>query len=99
MIPEGALTDFYLESFRAVLEEEPHERDELMATARVFLDTQGQIGETAKRLYVHRNTVSYRLNKYEQLTRRSLRDSNDSLRFRIAFLIGELLQEGQTRRA
>ncbi|MDF2937314.1 MAG: PucR family transcriptional regulator [Paenibacillaceae bacterium] len=95
MIPEGALTDFYLESFRAVLEEEPHERDELMATARVFLDTQGQIGETAKRLFVHRNTVSYRLNKYEQLTRRSLRDSNDSLRFRIAFLIGELLQEGQ----
>lgn len=94
MIPEGALTDFYLESFRAVLEEEPHERDELMATARVFLDTQGQIGETAKRLFVHRNTVSYRLNKYEQLTRRSLRDSNDSLRFRIAFLIGELLQEG-----
>ncbi|MNC70709.1 Purine catabolism regulatory protein [compost metagenome] len=81
------------------MEEEPHERDELMATARVFLDTQGQIGETAKRLYVHRNTVSYRLNKYEQLTRRSLRDSNDSLRFRIAFLIGELLQEGQTRRA
>lgn len=93
MIPEGVLGNFYLESFQAVLKEEPHERDELMATARVFLETQAQIGETAKRLFIHRNTVSYRLNKYEQLTRRSLRDSGDSLRFRIAFLIGDLLEE------
>ncbi|GAB7054583.1 MULTISPECIES: PucR family transcriptional regulator [unclassified Paenibacillus] len=93
MIPQEALGDFYKESFHALLEIDFREREELMNTARVFLETHGQIAETAKRLFIHRNTVAYRLHKYEQLTRRSLRDPNDSLRFRLAFLIDKVLED------
>lgn len=91
MVPDVALTDFYQETFQAILETDDRERQDLMDTARVFLETQGQIGETAKRLFVHRNTVAYRLAKFEQLTRCNLRDPDDSLRLRLAFLAEKLL--------
>ncbi|WP_199617629.1 PucR family transcriptional regulator [Paenibacillus alkalitolerans] len=87
MIPQDVLHDFYRDSFQALLDLEEHERKELMNTAKVFLEMQCQITETSKRLFIHRNTVAYRLNKFEQLTCRSLRDPNDSLRLRLAYLI------------
>ncbi|MNW57448.1 Purine catabolism regulatory protein [compost metagenome] len=90
MVPEVALTDFCQETFQGLMEADSRERIDLMDTARVFLETQGQIAETAKRLFVHRNTVAYRLAKFEQLTRCNLRDPGDSLRFRLAFLAEEL---------
>lgn len=90
MVPEVALTDFCQETFQGLMEADFRERVDLMDTARVFLETQGQIAETAKRLFVHRNTVAYRLAKFEQLTRCNLRDPGDSLRFRLAFLAEEL---------
>ncbi|MNZ79548.1 Purine catabolism regulatory protein [compost metagenome] len=90
MVPDVALTDFCQETFQGLLEVDSREKADLMDTARVFLETQGQIAETAKRLFVHRNTVAYRLTKFEQLTRCSLRDPGDSLRFRLAFLAEKL---------
>ncbi|MBN2980037.1 PucR family transcriptional regulator [Cohnella algarum] len=90
MIPKEARRDFVAESFRPLANVEPGEREELLNTARAFLETQGQIAETAKRLYIHRNTVAYRMAKFEKLTGRSLRDPNDSLRLRLAFLLREL---------
>lgn len=91
MVPEVALTDFYQETFQAIMRIDARERTDLMDTARVYLETQGQIGETAKRLFVHRNTVAYRLEKFEHLTRCHLRDPDDSLRLRLAFLAEKLL--------
>lgn len=93
MIPQEALSDFYKESFHTLLKIDSCEREELMNTVRVFLETHGQIAETAKRLFIHRNTVAYRLNKFEQLTHRNLRDPNESLRFRLAFVIDKVLED------
>ncbi|MGO4076400.1 helix-turn-helix domain-containing protein, partial [Staphylococcus aureus] len=45
------------------------------------------ISETAKRLSIHRNTVIYRLEKCEELLRISLKDSDATLRLRLAFRI------------
>lgn len=91
MIPNEALTDFYNETFGGLLDLPKPERDEIMNTARVYLETHGQSAQTARRLFIHRNTVTYRLNKFEQLTRRNLRDPNDSLRLRMAFLADKWL--------
>ncbi|MGG1314450.1 PucR family transcriptional regulator [Cohnella laeviribosi] len=90
MIPGEARRDFYKETFRGLADIDAGEREELLNTARVFLETQCQIAETAKQMFIHRNTVAYRMAKFEKLTGRSLRDPNDSLRFRLAFLLEEL---------
>ncbi|RXZ76664.1 PucR family transcriptional regulator [Paenibacillaceae bacterium] len=93
MIPREALQDFYEESFHLLADLETREREELMNTVLVYLETHGQIAETSKRLFVHRNTVAYRINKFEQLTHRNLRDANDSMRFRLAFLTDKILRD------
>lgn len=85
LINNEDLIKFHQDSFGDLLLKE--DRDELMKTLRVYLDNQCQIAETAKQLFVHRNTVIYRLEKCEQLTNRRLRDPIDSLRLRIAFVI------------
>ncbi|WP_181410181.1 MULTISPECIES: PucR family transcriptional regulator [unclassified Paenibacillus] len=91
MVPIGELKKFYLDTFQDLKGLEEKERKELMRTLMVFYENHCQIAETAKQLFVHRNTVIYRLDKCEQLTGRSLRTPSDSLRFRVAYLIEPLL--------
>lgn len=87
------LQEFLQISFRDLLNLDKRDRNELIRTMRVYLDHQCNIAETAKKLFVHRNTVIYRLDKCEQLTKRQLRDPFDSLRLRIACLIESLLND------
>ncbi len=64
----------------------PLERNPLLKTLQVFLTVQNQITETAKVLFVHRNTVIYRLRKIEGLLNKSLDDADDVLSLRLALL-------------
>ncbi|OME82176.1 hypothetical protein BK120_16025 [Paenibacillus sp. FSL A5-0031] len=85
MIPKEELKEYYEETFKDLLSIEGKERSDLMKTLSTFYDTHCQLAETAKQLFVHRNTVTYRLEKCERLTGRDLRDPVESLRFRTAF--------------
>ncbi|WP_300383114.1 CdaR family transcriptional regulator, partial [Clostridium sp.] len=42
--------------------------DELWDTFKVFVEENFEKGKTAKLMHIHRNTLSYRLNKIEELT-------------------------------
>ena len=53
-------------------------------TLRVYLDTAGSLRETADRLFVHKNTVSYRLHRAEQLRGKPL--TEDRLQLELALL-------------
>ncbi|UUZ82000.1 helix-turn-helix domain-containing protein [Paenibacillus sp. P26] len=92
MVPAEELRKFYTGTFKELYTLEEKERKELIKTLMTFYENHCQIAETAKQLYVHRNTVIYRLEKCVQLTGRNLRSSSDSLRFRIANLIEPLLK-------
>jgi purine catabolism regulator len=56
----------------------------------VFSDA--QIGETAKQLFIHRNTAAYRLEKISETLRIDFKKSNDLLQLRLAFLFMQMLQ-------
>ncbi|PCK20151.1 transcriptional regulator [Bacillus pumilus] len=72
---------------------EPSQVDQsLLHTLSVYVETHCHISETAKRLYVHRNTVIYRLEKCEELLRISLKDPDTTLRIRLALRIQKLLK-------
>ena len=47
---------------------------ELMATLRAYLACGMHVESTAERLFVHQNTVRYRLARFEELTGASLRE-------------------------
>ncbi|WP_078543321.1 PucR family transcriptional regulator [Litchfieldia alkalitelluris] len=85
------LRDFYQNALAGLSAPEFEEDPTLTQTLFVFLETHCQISETAKRLYVHRNTVVYRLEKCEELLGRSLTDSETTLQLRLAFQIKTIL--------
>ncbi|WP_054025598.1 PucR family transcriptional regulator [Bacillus sp. FJAT-28004] len=97
MIPDDELKQFYAETFQCFSSIEETEQKELMRTLNNYYDTQCQLVETAKRLFVHRNTVIYRLDKCEKLMGIKLKDPLESLRFRIAFAIEPLLRIDPSR--
>lgn len=92
LIPYENLHAFYdhtLHALHAIKNNE--EREALFQTIAVFLETHCQIAETAKRLFIHRNTVVYRLEKCEELLGQSLKSPELTLQLRLAFRVRQLL--------
>ncbi|SDJ22184.1 PucR family transcriptional regulator [Natribacillus halophilus] len=92
MVPLKNLHEFYRHTLKAFATEDTKEVNELMKTTKVYLDTQCEISETSRKLFVHRNTVKYRIEKIESILDCSLRDPSDSLRIRTALLVEKLLK-------
>jgi purine catabolism regulator len=92
MVPFDQLRKFYTDTFQAFANEPKRDHQVLLQTLAVYLETHCQMSETAKRLYVHRNTVIYRLEKCEEIIGRSLKEPEETLRLRLAFRIRSLIQ-------
>jgi GAF domain-containing protein/sugar diacid utilization regulator len=67
---------------------------DLLATLRAWLSAGCSTAAAADALVVHRNTVTYRLGRIEQLTGRTLRDSSVRLELQLALTIREIVQLG-----
>ncbi|WP_432663301.1 helix-turn-helix domain-containing protein [Wukongibacter baidiensis] len=65
---------------------------ELFLTGTKFLENNLNISDTARKLYVHRNTLIYRLNKIQNITGLDLRNLNDAIKFNILMLGLKFLQ-------
>ncbi|TLS54036.1 PucR family transcriptional regulator [Paenibacillus antri] len=91
-LPLDVIKNYYSTTFNRLLDVDDKEKTELQKTVRTFLEHQGSISDTSKKLFIHRNTVVYRLQKYERLTQRSLLDPNDTLRIRLALIMEKLLE-------
>jgi purine catabolism regulator len=91
MIPYKNLKQFYDNTLKGLADSSDREHMDLIQTLAVYLENNCLITETAKQLYIHRNTVSYRLNKCEEILGRSLKDPNEVLKLRIALMVRSLL--------
>ncbi|WP_141433596.1 PucR family transcriptional regulator [Bacillus sp. 03113] len=87
MIPMQNLKEFYESSLKGIAYSTNKDNLSLIQTLTVYLENHCQIADTAKQLYVHRNTVIYRLEKCEELLGVSLKEPDETLRLRIALLI------------
>ncbi|MFB4211639.1 PucR family transcriptional regulator [Shouchella sp. JSM 1781072] len=91
MIPREDLNEFCDYNLKKLTEPSVNEMG-LIQTLAVYLETHCQISETAKRLYVHRNTIIYRLEKIEELLGKNLKDPDTTLHLRLALRIQHTLQ-------
>lgn len=64
--------------------------DELMSTAEEFLRNSLNISETSRNIYMHRNTLIYRLDKIENATGLNIRHFNDAVIFRLITILNKL---------
>lgn len=61
--------------------------EETIVTINKFFENNLNISETARQLYVHRNTLVYRLEKLEKDTGLDIRKFDDALTFKIATMV------------
>jgi DNA-binding PucR family transcriptional regulator len=61
---------------------------DLLATVSAFLDNGGSVEGTARALFVHANTVRYRLRKAQELVDLDMSTPRDALVTRIALVLG-----------
>ncbi len=62
-------------------------RDELLSTIKLFLENNQNISETSRALYVHRNTLIYRIDKFNKVTNRDCTRFEDGMMIGMALLI------------
>ena len=63
----------------------PEDSEPLIETFRAWLQADGNVGETADTLFVHRNTVRHRLRRIETLTGRSTSSPRELAELCLAF--------------
>lgn len=61
--------------------------DEIMTTIQKFFENNLNISETARQLYVHRNTLVYRLERLEKTIGLDIRRFDDAMLFKIAMMV------------
>lgn len=89
-IPKEKLRE-YLGQFRITGAEELFCDEELIGTAEAFLQNDLNLSETSRALYIHRNTLSYRLDKIERVTGLNIRKFPDAVTFRVLGILIRML--------
>lgn len=90
-VPKSKLSD-YMEQFRIEGAAEIFEDEDMAATAEEFLESSLNISETSRNLFMHRNTLMYRLDKIERITGLNIRKFSDAVTFRVIAVLYKLLQ-------
>jgi carbohydrate diacid regulator len=65
--------------------------NETLFTINKFFENNLNVSETARKLFVHRNTLVYRLEKIKKLTGLDLREFDDAITFKVALMVKKYL--------
>ncbi|MCL2353613.1 MAG: helix-turn-helix domain-containing protein [Defluviitaleaceae bacterium] len=65
--------------------------EETLTTINKFFEYNLNLSETARQLYIHRNTLVYRLDKLQRATNLDLRNFDHALTFKTALLVGKYI--------
>ena len=70
---------------------------ETLATVNAFFENDLNISETARKMYLHRNTLGYRLDKIQKTTGLDVKKFDDALTFKIALMVSEHMKFVQSQ--
>lgn len=91
-LPENRLSG-YLSEIADDHFDDIFEDEEMLETAEAFLESSLNVSETSRRLYMHRNTLLYRLDKIEKATGLNIRLFSDAVSFRLLTILYRLLKK------
>lgn len=87
-LPKSKLQE-YLELLIDENAKEIFEDEEMTATAEEFLENSLNVSETSRKLFLHRNTLIYRLDKIEKVTGLDIRKFSDAVTFRLIKILSK----------
>ena len=80
-----------------IREKSPDEFDEeTLTTINKFFENSLNVSETSRQLYIHRNTLVYRLDKLQKSTGLDLRVFEDAITFKIALMVVKYMKYMET---
>lgn len=65
--------------------------DETLVTVNKFFENNLNVSETSRQLYIHRNTLVYRLDKLQKMTGLDLRNFDDAIIFKITLMVSKYM--------
>lgn len=84
-IDEEAERSFYEHYLNPLLNYDTLNGADLVATLRAYLDSKYNIADTSRKLFIHRNTMLYRLGKIEEILNYDINDPKISLALQLAY--------------
>jgi len=69
---------------------------ETLMTIQAFFDNNLNVSETSRKLFVHRNTLVYRLEKIKKLTGLDLREFDHAITFKVALMVKKYIASKPT---
>ena len=94
--PETA-KELHRSVFGGLVELPTEDLETLILTLSTWFDVSGSMSDAAKRLYVHPNTVRYRLRRVQALTGRSLENPRDVADIRAALIAHDMIPDTARR--
>jgi len=88
-IPRDARKEFYDLAYSEPLKKVLNE--EMLTTVLTFFDNNLNLSEAARKLFIHRNTLIYRLEKIQKSTGLDLRNFDDAVLLKTVIMIGKSL--------
>ena len=70
---------------------------ETLFTIQRFFENNLNVSETSRKLFVHRNTLVYRLEKIRKLTGLDLREFEHAITFKVALMVQKYLKSISTK--
>ena len=71
--------------------------DEILTTVYQFMENSLNLSETSRQLFVHRNTLVYRLEKLQKTIGLDIRQFEDAMTFKIAMVVSDYMRYLQTK--
>ena len=88
MVPDRALLrDFCTSRLAPLIRHDSEHHTNYVETLELFFETGGSIQAMSSQMYVHRNTIQYRMNNIKQLLDNSLESTEDRMLYMIACMI------------
>ncbi|MBB6732042.1 PucR family transcriptional regulator [Cohnella zeiphila] len=92
-VPEEKMRRFLDMTLSPIIDKAPDSAQDLLRTLELYIENNGQINETAKQLYIHRNTAAYRLDKIGELLQVEFKSYSDLLKLKLVLLFKHMLKQ------
>lgn len=85
------LLAFYQDTLGSLMNYDKRYNTDLMKTLEVYLAKNGNLNKAAKRLFIHRNTLKYRLQRIEEISGCNLSDAYHRLNVQVGLMVAKFL--------
>ena len=85
------IQEYYNKTIRPLLVYDEKNDSDLAVVLRAYLNHNGSVKETADELYVHRNTINYKLTRISEILDMDLSQLNTRLQLSVGFMLEDML--------